>query len=386
MNLFRSLAGQIRIALTCADPPRCLSEIRSLGATVSDVEYIDDLCLHLSISHRDYVKIQAFADRRGWRLHPLQRKGLFWMFRGLLHRPVLVFGTLFLLLLSFWLPGRILFVQAEGNHTVPTNLILEAAARNGVCLGAYGRELRSEQIKNAMLDDIPQLQWVGVNANGCVAVISVRERQETVKEEELPPVTNLVAKTDAIIQSITVKQGTPLCKPGDAVTAGQTLISGYSDLGICLVGTQAKGEVFALTQRKLAAITPQDYQLRGRCTGQTEKYALVMGNKRINFYKSSGILDASCARIYSVWYITLPGGFRLPFGIVKEIWLEYESTLEQTVCVDLEDAAQHYLLDQLTDGQILVSHTEIQDDDSTLALHGSYVCREMVAQIQIEEN
>ena len=386
MGLRRSFTGQIRIALTCADPASGLSEIRTLGATVLDVEYIDDLCLHLSISHWDYRKIETYAARKGWGLRTLQRNGIFWMLLDLLHRPVLILGVASLLLFSLWLPGRILFVQVEGNHAVPTNQILEAAASHGVCLGASGRELRSEQIKNALLDDIPQLQWLGVNAKGCVAVISVRERQETVEEVSLPRVTSLVARADGIIQSVTATQGTPLCKPGDAVIMGQTLISGYSDLGISLHGTRAKGEVFALTRRNLTVITPQIYQARGQCTTQQEKYALLIGNKRINFYKSSGILDASCARIYSVSYMTLPGGFQLPLGFVKEVWLKYDTAPSYMPEYDLADAAQRYLLEQLTDCQILVSQTEVQEDASALTLHGSYVCREMVAQTKIEEN
>jgi hypothetical protein len=177
-----------------------------------------------------------------------------------------------------------------------------------------------------------------------------------------------------------------MCKPGDAVTAGQKLISGYTDLGICVRGTQAKGEVYALTQREITAKSPSVYDLRGERQGQTVKFALQIGKKRINFYKCSGILDTRCARIYSVWYMTLPGGFQLPLGIIKEVWLDYEASPGQPEIFDLSDAASCYLLDALADGQILATQTNLQEDDSAYILNGRYVCREMIAQIQIEEN
>ena len=386
MNLFRFVAGQVCLELTCADMAKALSDLRSQGIALSDAAYIDDLCLRITLSRREAEKVKAYASRKGWGLKPMQQKGIFWSLIALQHRPVLVVGLLGILLLSLFLPGRILFVRVEGNTTVPTNRILESAADHGVWLGASGRELRSEHIKNAMLDDIPQLQWLGVNVGGCVAVISVRERQPASQAAPNHPVTGISAKVDGIIQSVTVTRGTALCKPGDAVTAGQTLISGYSDLGICQRLTQAEGEVYALTRRQITAKAPKNYALRGECHDKKVKYALLIGNKRINFYKSSGILDGSCARIYMEWYMTLPGGFALPVGFVKEIWMDYDSAGEGTATVDLANNAGLYLLSQLTDGQILTGQTELNELDNALILHGSYACREMIGVTQIEEN
>ena len=386
MGLFRAVFNRIQMELVCADPAKAMHVIQNAGLTLADVEFIDDLSFRFTVSGHGCRNLTALARRKGWQVRLLQRQGFFWKLQRLQNRPVLIIGVLLLLFLSLLLPGRILFVQVEGNSAVPTNRILEAAAKQGVCLGASGRELRSEQIKNAMLEEITQLQWLGVNTKGCVAVISVRERQQKPADELLPPVTHMIAKADGIVQSVTVTRGTALCKPGDAVTAGQKLISGYTDLGICIQGTQAKGEVYALTQRKITAISPSVYDLRGEQRGQTVKFALLIGKKRINFYKCSGILDTRCARIYSVWYMTLPGGFQLPLGIIKEVWLDYEASPGKPEIFDLSDAASRYLLDALADGQILASQTALREDDSAYILNGSYVCREMIAQIQIEEN
>ena len=386
MGFFQPASAQIRFRLTCADPAAALSQMRKIGIKVLDCAYIDELSLHMTVSRKDYGKIEQQAAEKGWAVKILHRSGRFWAVKGLSRRPVLILGLAILLALSLFLPGRILFVQVEGNCVVPTNLILESAASHGLCLGASGREVRSERIKNAMLEDIPDLQWLGVNVNGCVAVISVRERQHPDDPVEQPGVSNLVAKLDGVIQSITVTNGTASVKPGDAVIKGQVLISGYNDLGMIQQATRAEGAVFAITARKLTAISPKKSLNRSECTGRTVKYGLLIRNKRINFYKSSGILDASCARIYSVWYMTLPGGFQLPVGIVKEVWRSYDASLGEMVSADLSAVSQHYLLEQLTDGQILVSHTNMMEDDSLRKLIGSYICREMIAQIQIEEN
>ena len=57
--------------------------------------------------------------------------------------------------------------------------------------------------------------------------------------------------------------------------------------------------------------------------GQSKKYAVIIGKKRINFYKGSGISDTSCDKMYLENYVTLPGGFILPIAIATEVWTQY---------------------------------------------------------------
>ena len=68
---------------------------------------------------------------------------------------------------------------------------------------------------------------------------------------------------DGFIVSATVTRGNFLCRVGQSVKAGQVLISGYTDCGICIQATRAEGEIYAQTSRDFAAVTP----LSGRFGG-----------------------------------------------------------------------------------------------------------------------
>ena len=70
-----------------------------------------------------------------------------------------------------------------------------------------------------------------MNTRGCVAVISVRERPEEAQVDRPGTVSAVTAAQDGIIERVTVTNGTALCRPGQAVRAGETLISGYTDCG-----------------------------------------------------------------------------------------------------------------------------------------------------------
>ena len=389
MNLWRSLEGMVEAELTCADPGGAFDAINRQGIPVYQVRQIRDLTLGFQIRRKDYTALCALCKKRGDILKLTGKQGLYWAFGHLLRRPLLTGGMALLLCLIFYLPSRVLFVRVEGNSAVPANKILEAAEGSGICFGASRREVRSERVKNALLGAVPELQWAGVNTSGCVAVISVRER--TVPEEGHGGsfVSSIVAIRDGVITSCTVTGGTALCTVGQAVTKGQKLVSGYTDCGICIRAEAAEGEICAQTSRKLTAVCPSRALAVTGVGDRKAEYSLLLGKKRIILWKDSGILDTSCGRMYEEYYITLPGGFRLPFGWAVETYTDYETASAEIPQPEAQATllgfAEAYLLQQMVAGRILEKEETVSLLDGVYLLEGEYVCTEMIGRVQREQ-
>ena len=267
---------------------------------------------------------------------------------------------------------------------ISARLIAEQAQLYGVRFGADRRDVRSERVKNGLLGAIPQLQWVGVTTQGCVAKIQVRERSQPEPIQQDYAVTSIVAIRDGVVQSCTVNRGTALCKVGQAVTKGQVLISGYTDCGLSIRANRAEGEIMAKTNRQISAVTA-DFQLtKGQIIREEKKFSLLIGKKRINFYKDSGILDTTCVKMYSENYMTLPGSFYLPVILLTEEWIYYDLTESETENAEtvLLDFADRYLASQMIAGQIL-HRSEAVDGN---VLEGEYACLEMIGQVRYEES
>ena len=79
-------------------------------------------------------------------------------------------------------------------------------------------------MKNALLQQIPTLQWAGINTDGCVATISVREKTVQMQQDVRYPVISIVAVRDGYITQMTVTAGSAGCKVGQSVEKGQVLI------------------------------------------------------------------------------------------------------------------------------------------------------------------
>ena len=382
--------GSVTAEITSADCADVLNALTSAGVQLHDVTFIDELTVDVALSKQQLHILESVSEKRNFSVKLKHRSGLYWIGKSLIKRPILVVFFSIILFLSFYLPSRVLFLAVEGNVTVPAKQILEAAGECGIKFGARRVEVRSEMMKNALLEKMPQLQWAGINTAGCTATISVRERTiQQENKEESKGIYSIVASRDGIIQNCTVYSGNPLCSVGQAVKKGQVLVSGYLDLGIVTRGTRAEAEIRALTFRNLDAVSLHAQAERGTLTQVKTHYSIRIGKKVIKFYKDSGNLGATCAKIYLENYVRLPGGFQLPVAFITEQVYHYENAEQDSVSTVennwLDVYAQKYLKEQMIAGQIVSAESEIIAEESVCRLKGQYACIEQIGKTRPEQ-
>lgn len=389
MKFSKIPTGTLRLMVTCANMPGLLSTLNEHGIPLFRLEQSDELNATFCVQQSQYQMTVQIIEHLGGKIsHSLRAPGSH-LVRGIVQRPVLVLGVFLILTLTFYLPTRILFIRVNGNHAIPIRQIQDVAAECGVNFGANRKQIRSEKVKNQLLSKIPELKWVGVNTRGCVAEISVRERASAESDTGRSIVSSVVASRDGIIREMTVTGGKPICRVGQAVRKGQLLVSGYSDCGRCIYGTRAEAEIYALTRRNLQVFTLSETEQRSVSGGSTRKISLIIGKKRINFYKGSGISDATCVRMYHEYTLTLPGGFQLPVTLVVHEQVDYEKiprslTPEETETF-LTQHVHSYLESQMIAGMVKQGDYQITELNGSHCLIGEYLCDEMIGLTRSEE-
>ena len=382
--------NSVCLQLVSADIPGLLCEMLQQNITATNVITTDELTAQLNIDASEFSKLESIAKRRGDHIKILKVGGLRSICSSMRRRPVFMIGTLILLLLSLYMPTRVLFVRVEGNTNVPSKLILQKAQECGIDFWSSRKDVRSEHVKNNLLSAVPQLQWAGINTYGCVAVISVEEKSENIENKKSCKVSSIISSADGIITECTVRNGTAQCGVGDAVRAGQLLVSGYTDCGLKVQTGVADAEIMAQTIHRLDMITPDCRLQRVKITGSDKKYSLLIGKKLINFYNGSGISEGTCVKMYSKKYLSLPGGLRLPVAVI-EVEYFYYTTSESILTRDqgreiLEKSANDYLLSQMSAGQILLTDTVVLSEEDRYRLTGAYFCTEMIGRSVVEES
>lgn len=381
--------GNIHIVVISANPVELLRSLNDHGVKLFQPVVGEDLSVSFYIKYSDFKQVVRVIQKRGDRLVNYRRYGILWNMLNVFKRPVLLVGLIIICSLSIFLPGRILFIQVMGNSLVPEDEIISLAEYNGMSFGTPRKQIRSEQVKNLLLSKIPRLEWVGVNTSGCVAKISVKERMIWEDKQERPGISSIIAAQSGIITDITITRGTSVCKVGQAVEKGDLLVSGYNEGGICLYATEAEAEVYGETKRKVCVLYPNKCLCAKDKTGVDKKISVIFGKKRINFYKGSGIYDASCDKMYAQYYIMLPGGWQLPVSIVVEKIInrdfEEQPIAREQATILLEQFADQYLKTQMIAGRIVDKAYELYCQEDTYRIDGTYLCTELIGQTHFEE-
>lgn len=385
MSGFHSFTRRYLVEFSSADPIATFRQLTKTNISLYRITQIDDFTYRFDLKRNSKEEVIRILDRYAETYRITSLTTIYTSFIKLHLRPVLLIGMLLIAFLTCFLPTRVLFVQVKGNETMPMNRIISVANTCGITFGASRREVRSEEVKNRMLAQLPQLEWVGVNTYGCVAEISVQEGMDSQKSESPPRVGSIVASRDGVVLSCTTLQGTQICRPGQAVSKGQLLVSGYTDCGIYIQGTMAKGEVLAATTRKLCIMSPNSLQKRYPPTETERRFYLIIGKNLIKFNKDSGIPAASCAKIKKEYHLVLPGGFTLPVCLIEEYIVHHEAELEEIDPSWAVEYGRKYLNSQMITGKIISEEIQQANLDGVTEFDGIFFCTEMIGQTKFEE-
>ena len=119
MGFWSALAGQMVVELTSADLPGAYSAINARRIPLFSVWQSDLFTAQFTIYRRDSKQLSALAEERSETLKLITKKGVYWSLLSLCKRPVLLCGVTALLILTLFLPTRVLFVRVTGNRTIP---------------------------------------------------------------------------------------------------------------------------------------------------------------------------------------------------------------------------------------------------------------------------
>lgn len=377
--------GLTQLSIEGASPEQVLRRYALARIAFRDCSKPEPFTLRLWVLRRDEARAQQLAAGCGCECRVLARGGFGQVFGGLRRRPVLLGLLATAVAAGIVVPKFVFFYTVEGNETVPTAQILRELDALGVGFGTYGPSIKPQTLKNQMLLRIPRLQWLTVQQSGMCARVVVRERLETEPVLDRRTPTNVVAARAGVITRVQAEAGSCLCAPGQAVTAGQLLVSAYTDFGYKVQLSAARAEVYARTLRTAVCVVPQTQQVKSAPTRTRTALSLLVGRRRIALF-GEGETAQHCDRTEIRRFLTLPGGFSLPLGIAITRISEYD-TREQALQADavrqqLTRLVQADAQRQMVAGTIVGSRERVSEQDGCVRLEASLQCEEMIARMQ----
>ena len=379
------LQGYVRARLKGASPEWALERLTQARAAFLEPVREDDVTISLLLLKKDVPKAESAAQKAMCELEIAEEFGLSKSLGGLFRRKVFCIALVLALAASFVIPKFVFFYEVTGNEAVPEEKILRAMKSLGVGFGTYGPDIKPQELKNKMLLLIPELQWFTVQQSGMRARIVVRERPERIPVEERRAPMDVVAAKDGVITSVYAFDGNCLCKPGQAVTKGQLLISAYTDLEFTTRVCAARGEIYAGTLAQKTVVTPDTVTVK-RPNGKTARsVSLLLGEKRRNIFTNGGNLTGRCDKITRTHMLTLPGGLEIPIGLSVTQCVYYDTEtkplLPESAKAQLQEQAETAVRQDMIAGTILDVTGELSRQNGIFEYTASIRCEEMIARM-----
>ncbi|MFC4558853.1 sporulation protein YqfD [Virgibacillus kekensis] len=179
-----------------------------------------------NIKLADVKRLKKIRRGTNYKLTFTNRKGYPFIIRKYTGRKEIMISLLLSIALVFFLSNIIWEVRITG---VPKDLekkISKQLTAYGIHQGTWTFSVEPpSDIQQKLINDIPELLWVGVHQKGTSYILEGVEK--TIVKEEVPEgPRNLVATKKGVIEYMYVSQGLPMVKVNDYVEPGDILVSG----------------------------------------------------------------------------------------------------------------------------------------------------------------
>ena len=387
-RIVRWLRGEVCFCLTGAAPQEALNALSEAGIPFWDICRKDETCYEISVLPKDRERVQRHALHVYCEAEEVKERGFLQSWRVVKKRPLLLFTLLLTLAASFFLQSFVWVIEVEGTETIHPQQIVRALEEEGIGFGTWAASVDSQALKLKMLSKQPKISWMAVNRRGGKLTVLLTETPADAEDSNLSA-SNLVAVRDGVVTDFTVLEGMRLCNRGEAVKAGQILVSGLEDYGLFLKAVRAQGEIYAKTWYSGSIVTPVNMAQKVYTGREWSQASVLLGRKRINLFGNSGIFTDSCDKMVKVKNLTFPG-YTFPLTVEFVTYREYElkevPASENSVRNRLEEAWRRELLTSMVAGTIEDTKPNFLRSGELYVLYAESVCNEMIAkQLPIQQ-
>ncbi|MBN6206003.1 sporulation protein YqfD [Ralstonia pickettii] len=281
------ISGYVQISVNGKQPEAFLNRCVENGVMVWDASKPNpNLCL-AKIHLKDIHKIRHLRKGTEYKVRFKNKYGLPFTKNKILKKKPLLIGLILSVLLFTAISNMIWQVTITG---VPEELEKKISTRltsYGVQPGAFKLSIDSpNQIQQLLLQDVPELLWVGVEQKGTTYQLQGVEKIIIKDEPEKSPA-NLIAKKNAVIKRMYVKTGQPKVKVNDYVKKGTLLVSGEiekmqsqedEEENQAYERVAADGEIWATTWYTANVTVPLEVTHQELTGDFTQSYKLQIGS------------------------------------------------------------------------------------------------------------
>lgn len=380
LRVIQYILGYVRFRADGGSPERFLNLVARSEIALWDIRSKDGV-LYASALRRDFRKLHPLAMSAGVVLTQEAQKGVPYQTKRFARHAGILVGLLVFMILVWFFSSFVWEIDIAGNQSVSTTQVEHVLADLGLRPGAFAMFLQVRYIQNGLLLRIPELSGVTINLHGSTAYVRVRERRypPEIVPQALP--CNVKATRDGQIIRMEIYAGKPMVQVGEAVTAGQLLISGViEDKDGALLLVHAQGTAVARTKRDISVTIPFHTTVYSETGKEIKRYTLNLFDFGVPLY--FGALQGNFNR-FSYTNNASFFGVKLPVSITTRVYRECKPlsvTYSPSQAASMaKQALQEKEKIEFSGIKRISEATEIKTDANGYTLTAHDVCEEDIA-------
>lgn len=251
IKFFYFLKGYVIIEAYGKSVLKLISECAARGIRIYNI--VRGERIRFAVCCSDLPELEKIAAETGVAVKTVRKCGLAFMLKSYRRRVLFPVGAL-IFVLFFAVSSRFLWdIRIEGNDKITDGQVLALLSEIGVKPGARLSKLPDAMtMKDHLVGRLENVPWAWVYVEGVRARVCIHEGTvpPVIVDESKP--CDIIASRDGFITEMSVKKGMRMCMPGNAVNAGEVLVSGFVELDDESEGFEvhADGRILALTHHE----------------------------------------------------------------------------------------------------------------------------------------
>lgn len=350
-----SLRGFVTLHVTGPQVERFINAVTEAGIVIWDVKPAGGGA-SLNLLLDDFYALRPLLKKTGCRMHVTGRNGLPFRAARLWRRKFFAAGLLMFGIVLLMLSSMVWNIKVEGNETLASEDILNAAREEGVYPFQWIWRLdEPDKLSRELASRLNGVSWVGVQRTGTSITIQVVEADRP-ESKPLLSSRHLISRTDAVVTEIYAEQGRPVVARHSRVKKGDILISGALGDEENTQFVVAKGEVKGLVWHEYAIEVPLKTTGSSYTGERKDRTYLTFGDWAIQLW---GYGDSGFAKSRTLTEHDLLSwrSYKVPVGWMTEKEMEVKvtgtvRTVEEARQAGIEQAKNDILARYGTDSTI----------------------------------
>lgn len=228
-KLWSLLSGYVVITIEGQHVEKFINMAVSRGYLLWDIYCRSQNMVIAKVHVNSFSSLRHIARATGCKIRISGKRGFPFIVNKIRRRKMLPAGAVVFLVSLYILSSFIWSVEVKSNRNLTLlteRQILEAASATGLKRGVLKYKIDTNEIKELIERQFPQIGWAGIEIKGTRAIIEVVEKVlPDAKHTDRHP-GNIIAAKDGLIKEILVLVGEAKVVEGETVKKGDILISG----------------------------------------------------------------------------------------------------------------------------------------------------------------